>query len=189
MLVRISTCFFLLSAGTLHIIPHCLCNHNHAQPCRQETFKSRSRIACCYAQYPSRIVRVPSSPAYTYCKHLHSYPPTLSLSPCFSVIHHKMGASSRRYGAEKGLTGLTGLRSVLWSRSRRLFWPTRWTKGKLTKRLGAGTAALRELLPCCSADVRMSLSPISCCVAMTATHLLSDYSNRTEAWTAVCILA
>jgi hypothetical protein len=25
-----------------------------------------------------------------------------------------MGASSRRYGAEKGLTGLTGLRSVLW---------------------------------------------------------------------------
>jgi hypothetical protein len=159
MLVRISTCFFLLSAGTLHIIPHCLCNHNHAQPCRQETFKSRSRIACCYAQYPSRIVRVPSSPAYTYCKHLHSYPPTLSLSPCFSVIHHKMGASSRRYGAEKGLTGLTGLRSVLWSRSRRLFWPTRWTKGKLTKRLGAGTAAPLRCENFCRAAVPMSACP------------------------------
>jgi hypothetical protein len=157
MLVRISTCFFLLSAGTLHIIPHCLCNHNHAQPCRQETFKSRSRIACCYAQYPSHIV-LPSS-QHTYCKHLHSYPPTLSLSPCFSVIHHKMGASSRRYGAEKGLTGLTGLRSVLWSRSRRLFWPTRWTKGKLTKRLGAGTAARCAARTFCRVAVPMSACP------------------------------
>jgi hypothetical protein len=38
--VRLSTCFFLPSAGTLLIIPHCLCNHNHAQPSRQRHNKT-----------------------------------------------------------------------------------------------------------------------------------------------------
>lgn len=173
--------FFCLPPVHLHIIPHCLCNHNHAQPCRQEIIKPRSRIACCYAQDPSRIV-LPSS--HTYCKHLHSYPPIPSLSPCFSVIHHRWALHHAATAPEKKLTGLAGLRSVLWSRSRRLFWPARPARasgrpldeGEIDQASwGWHCCAARTfaVLQCRCPHV-LSLSPISCCVAMTATHLRRD---------------
>ena len=57
--------------------------------------------------------------------------------------------------------------------------PARWTKGKLTKRLGAACCRTAKTLPCIIADVRLSLLPISC-VAMTATQRGCDLS--TETW-------
>jgi hypothetical protein len=41
------------------------------------------------------------------------------------MIHHKWALHHAATAPEKKLTGLAGLRSVLWSRSRRLFWPPR----------------------------------------------------------------
>jgi hypothetical protein len=74
----------------------------------------------------TRRVSVSRHVIRTASTYLHSYhPPIPSLSPCFSMIHHRWALHHAATAPEKKLTGLAGLRSVLWSRSRRLFWPAR----------------------------------------------------------------
>jgi hypothetical protein len=112
---------FSASRRYIPIIPHCLCNRNHAQPSpsRESPLKPRSHIACmllCARPTAYRPVMA------VYIMQALGHPLMLSLSPCLlrSITNRRFITPLRR---RERAHGLDGLRSVLWSR--RLFWPSK----------------------------------------------------------------
>lgn len=121
--------FFLLSAGTP------ISSFSIVSATRVTPSLSQQRITSCMClhaimrKYPSRII-----PQHTYCKH------NLATRP-LSVIYHKW-ALHHAASAEKGLGGAEP-QTILAQQGQHTPLNARWTKGKLPKRLGAGTTTRR----------------------------------------------